>query len=125
MFLEFKTTEGMNLPIMSKILAEEKTHEKSQNIALVFESKDLTTPTAVVEFDLVLAFSFLIDALADQGVAMDHFLATNLIKYDLSFIGKMMESFVRFRRAKGIELDEDREFLNTKNIGLFLISRSK
>lgn len=121
MFMEYKNHKGIDVSTLSKVLIENRKHDCS---AIVFEAPDLETSVAVVEFDLILAFKFLTDALADQGVAMDAYLARLLNDLDPSFKTSVMEQFVKFRRANGIELREDANFQNTKDISIYEIRES-
>ena len=118
MFKEYRDDKGIDVKTLSKILVANR---KDNSSAIVFETPDLETSVAVIEFDLLLAFKFLVDALADQGVAMDAYLAATLNELDFSFKTSVMEQFVRFRRANGIELKEDAVFRKTKNIGAYEI----
>ncbi|MBY0314579.1 MAG: hypothetical protein K2Q26_03605 [Bdellovibrionales bacterium] len=121
MFIEFKDHKGIDVPTLSKILVANR---GDNSPIAVFETPDLQTSVAVVEFDLILAFKFLVDALADQGVAMDSYLARLLNDLDPSFKTSVMKQFVKFRRANGIELDEGADFLKTKDIGIYEIEES-
>lgn len=116
MFMEYKNHKGIDISTLSMVLIENRRRNCS---AIVFEALDLETSVAVVEFDLILAFKFLTDALADQGVAMDAYLAGLLNDLDPSFKTSVMEQFVRFRRANGIELPEDILFEETKEIAVY------
>lgn len=118
MFREYKSHKGIDVSTLSKVLIENRKHDCS---AIVFEASDLETSVAVVEFDLILAFKFLTDALADQGIAMDAYLAKLLNDLDPSFKISVMEQFVKFRRANGIELTEDSTFQKTKDISVYQI----
>ena len=115
MFMEYKNHRGIDVSILSKVLIENRGRDCA---AIVFETPDLATSVAVVEFDLILAFKFLTDAMADHGVAIDAYLARRLNELDPSFKTAVMEQFVNFRRANGIELNEDATFEKTKDIGI-------
>ncbi len=121
MFAEYKDHKGIDVPTLSKILVANREQDVS---SIVFETPDLHTSVAVIEFDLLLAFKFLVDALADQGVAMDHYLASHLNDLDPSFKSAVMEQFVKFRIANGIETNEDNIFFQTKDISCYEISEN-
>lgn len=100
---------------MSKILVADRVNCP----VLVFETSDLETPIAVVEFDLIIAFTYLVNGLAHHGIAMDAYLAEQLNEHELSFKSSVMERFVNFRSANGIELDEDATFCKTKDVSVY------
>ncbi|MGE4107719.1 MAG: hypothetical protein AB7F66_10930 [Bacteriovoracia bacterium] len=120
MFQEYKEHKGIDVPMLSKILVANR---KTKYPILVFETPDLETGVAVVEFDLILAFTFLVNRLAEYGVAMDGYIADLLKEGGLSedFNTRVMERFVRFRRANGIDLKEDALFAKTKDFRVYEI----
>ena len=50
---------------------------------------------------------------------MDAYLAEQLNEHELSFKSSVMERFVNFRSANGIELDEDATFCKTKDVSVY------
>lgn len=120
MFREYKDHKGIDVPMLSKIL---KANEGGDWAAIVFENADLETSVAVVEFDLVLAFKFLVDALANSAVAMDAYLAEYLGNTDLSFKTSVMSQFVKFRRLNGLEIAEDDAFESTSDLNVYVIKK--
>jgi hypothetical protein len=122
MFSEYKDHKGIDVPTLSKILVANRGEESS---AIVFESPGLETSVAIVEFDLLLAFKFLVDALSERGVAMDAYLARYLNDLNPSFKTSVMQQFVKFRLINGIELDKDVIFQKTKDISVYEIDDSR
>lgn len=116
MFKEYADFKGIDIAKLDKVLLANRDEDCS---ALVFRHKKLKTHVGIVEFELILAFMFLVNELADKGVAADAYLAKALNDLGLRDKEAVMEQYVKFRRANGIELEEDLAFLKSKDIGLY------
>lgn len=123
MFLEYEDANDMTLEQVQSVLAHNRKNETTK--VVVFGDNTPNGAIAVTEFDLILAFHFLVDALADAGCGMDFHLARKLSELGLSFSGDIMQRFVDFRRSVGVELDEDDEFQSTLNLQLYLRDKNE
>lgn len=121
MFCEYKDYKNIDVPTLSKILLKNRPEESGVS-AIVFEGPNIDASVAVVEFDLLLAFKFLVEALADASVPMDAYLAEKLyLSPPFSFKEAIMTQFVKFRRLNGLEITEDEDFHKTNDIGAYII----
>ena len=69
MFREYKDHKGIDVPTLSKILVANRGEEYP---VIVFETPDLQTPVAVVEFDLIFAFTCLVNGLVEDCTHRSH-----------------------------------------------------
>lgn len=120
MFLEYKDYIGLTWEQAQSILAG--TRSESETSVITFGDCSPNGPIAIVEFDLILAFQFLISSLAKyEDCEMDYYLSHTLKHLGLSFGPNVMKEFIKFRNfAKVKKHREDRNFAKTSNLNLYL-----
>jgi hypothetical protein len=118
MFKEYNDHKGITIEQLDEILLVNREEECS---AIVFRDSGLKTHVAIVEFELILAFMFLVNELAAEGISVDSYLAKTLNTIAPSFKTEVMEHFARFRINNGVETKEDVIFLKNKDFSIYEI----